>query len=210
MSLLRLALESLTPGQELYHYSDQKYMELKTREMTTRITEQDRLLASDDVMVRKMPGAYYEHISFFFERPPLSKMSRVFGHDHPFWYPGHEIYEHVVSIDDLPGFAYLVTESPDVTEFFYDERNDKLSNREYFEKVYQIRKRNHEIGDDLTKFKAVLAGMKGLTEKNYLALPDRSNFAEIKSKYAATVPHVMLYPKGGIIRVQSVNQVTVR
>ena len=208
MKLFRACLESMSGDQLLYHYSDQKFHELKTREITTTVTAKDREIAKEDVELRKMPGAYYEHISFFFERPPIEKMSQIFD-DHPFWYPGHQIYEHIVSVNDLPAFAYVVVESPEVNDFFYDERNDALSDKRYYEEIYKIRKRNGEIGDDPVEFKKAIQRLKGTVENAYLELSQRPNFESIKKKYAATVPHVMLYPKGSVVQVKSIKQVIV-
>lgn len=209
-AFLKWAMEGLDIGHKLYHYATTSYDVLKTRALSGEVTPMMIKQGQEDMAFRKMPGPYYEHISFFFEQPPIDKMSKIFGKVHPFWYPDHEIFEHVVSIDSLPAIKYLLTESPEVTAFFYDEKNDALSDEEYFNQVYAIRKKNKEIGSSIMSLRSVIQHLRGETVKNYLAMKDRPNFDEIKTKYAATVPHLMIYPSGGEIEVQTVNKITVK
>ena len=136
-------------------------------------------------------------------------MSTIFGNEHPFWYPGNKVYEHVVKIDLLPKIKYLITESPHVNDFFYDKESDKLTDEEFYNRVYEIRLANLEIGNSNADLKKAIERLKGETLKNYLRLRTRPNFADIRKKYAATVPHVMLYPERGTVSVSKVNSVTI-
>lgn len=197
-------------GHKLYHYASTEYDVLKTRALTGEVTAEMVKQGKEDMVLRKKPGPYYDHISFFFEQPPIRKMSKVFGTTHPFWYPGHEIYEYVVDISALPAFKYLLTESPDVNDFFYDPKNDDLSVEEYYKQIDLIRRKNKEIGSTVSELRSVIQSLRGETEKNYLSLKDRPNFEEIRDKYAATVPHLMIYPQGGNIEILTTNVVVVR
>lgn len=204
-----LILENYSFGLELYHYALSEYSVLKTSALISPPNKAMIFEGRKDVELRKMPGPYYDHISFFFERPPLDKMSSVFGNDHPFWYPGNKVYEHVVKIDLLPKIKYLITESPAINDFFYSKESDKLTDEEFYNEVYRIRVTNLEIGDSVIDLKKVIERLKGETLKNYLRLRTRPNFADIRKKYAATVPHVMLYPERGTVSVSKVNSVTI-
>lgn len=208
-AFLNWALENTDLGLKLYHYSDTQFDVLKTRALTGTITPEMIKQGKEDMAVYKNPGPYYDHISFFFERPPIDKMSKVFGKDHPFWYPGHEVYEHIVDIDSLPAMKYLLTESPEVTKVFYDPQYDNLSYQEYFELIYRIRIKNKEIGSSVRDLRSVIKSMKGETERNYMMLRNRPNFDDIKNKYAASVPHLMIYPVGGQINILTTNKVII-
>lgn len=66
-----------------------------------------------------------------------------------------------------------------------------------------------EIGNTVSGLKHQLSKFKGKTKDFYISARKRSDAQEHFNKYAANVPHVMLYPKNGIVNIESVNIVTI-
>lgn len=206
----RMAFENHRTGPNLYHYAAAKHPILKTRMLSSPPTPTEIKKAEERTKVNLDPGTYYEHISFFFEPVPLDLVGKTFGKDHPFWYPGHEIYEHTIPIDTLPDFKYRIVETPLANELFYKTDWDKeVDMAEYFKKLYDVQKQHGEIGESRSTFISTAQHLKGTVRKAYEELPKRPNWEELKSKYAATVPHVMLYPKGGEVIVAEIKAVKV-
>lgn len=199
---------------QLYHYSGSKHTVLKTRNAQgTHLSPEKLQAARESMEIHHDPGTYAEHISFFLEPVPLDKLGGIFGAHHHFWYPGHEIYEHVVDIASLPSFRYRVVETPLANDMFYKVDWDKLDDAEqqtFFQKLAEAQKAHGEIGSTVAQLRSCIRKFAGLTRKAYLALPGQPNWSEIKNKYAATVPHVMLYPEGGEVTVTDVEKVVVQ
>lgn len=211
--IFRLALEAHTLGLNLYHYSGARHSVLKTREKTAKTIEKKKLEeAKESMEIHHDPGTYYQHISFFFDPVPLDVVGRIFGKEHPFWYPGHEIYEHVVSLDHMPDFKYRIVETPLANKMFYDTDWDELDDSDklmFFRKLAEAQKAHGEIGHSAGQFRSVASEFVGKARKAFEELPKQPNWGEIKKQYAATVPHVMLYPKGGEVKVDKITEVKI-
>lgn len=196
----------------LYHYSKEKYSLLKTLEKQGKVTSEERK-KEEELYVKKcktykylVPGYYYEHISFFFERPPIEQMSSFFGNSHDVWFNGNILYEHIIDSSKIGTFYYELVESPEKTKIYY---NDTLSDKDYFNQLGKIMNDNMYIGKNNKNLELVCEKLKGTTLEYLKLLSSRPNFDEIKVKYAATIPHVMLYPILGQIKPINVNKVVI-
>lgn len=92
-------------------------------------------------------GAYYQHISFFFEPIPKDIIASVFNNEHKVWRSGNVLYEHQVKISDLGEFAFELVESPEVTELFYNPKYDKYVDKRWYELVHHTLETNKYIGN---------------------------------------------------------------
>lgn len=193
----------------LYHYSKEKFSKLLTREAQGVVSdkEKEKWLKLAEEQLR--PGGYHQHVSFFIEPVPLDIIGQIFGEQHAFWYPGNVIYEHQIKASTLPRFKYEFVETPYATELYYDPKSDNLSVEEYYKLLDKGQRKLKERGDNIRDFVEVAERLKGLTRECYINLPSRPNWESIKDKYAATVPHVMVYPQSGVIKVSSAKQVVV-
>jgi len=210
--VFRMALENLSPDMKLYHYAAQKHEVLKTVEVRSKISKTKQADAFEDMKIHKDPGTYLQHISFFLESVPLDVVGRVFGKDHPFWYPGHDIFEHVVSLDRMSDFKYRIVESPLANKMFYDTDWDELDDNDklvFFRKLAEAQKAAGEIGKGASQFHNAAIKLIGSTRRAFEELPKQPNWDEIKKQYAATVPHVMLYPEGGEVKVDEIHEVKI-
>lgn len=169
----------------LYHYAKKEFQTLKT------------LAKQRGGSAAEYPH-YENHISFFFERPPIEKLGLIFGPDHHTWHPGAHLVEHMVELSNLGTFTYELVESPEKTLLYYD---DSISESQYHRRLDEIVKRHKYEGDSVADLLYAVKQNIGQTEKCFMELPSRPNFDQIKNKYAATVPHLMIYPATGEIKV---------
>lgn len=178
----------------IYHYAAQPFDVLKTLEAQGKTNN-----------IPSIPD-YNQHISFFLEPIPFDFMGTVFGPKHHTWFPGSTVYEHTVLVKDITGFRYRIVESPEKTLLYYD---DTISDNEYHALLAKLIKENHYEGRDPQVFEKIQRKLKGTVREGYAKLSTRPNFAEIRDKYAATVPHVMLYPDKGVTPVKSHRQLKI-
>lgn len=190
----------------LYHYSSNFYKKLKTRAKQDNYTNEDKrkeqILEKEQYKKSgiKRPGLYSEHISFFLEKPPLDKITSFFPKNHHTWFKGNNLFEYIVDSSDLQNFAFEIVEFPEKTELYY---NDDISVETYYALLKQEINEKGYIGFGNKKFEKAAKPLIGQTEKYLSLLKTRPNYNDICYKYAATVPHVMLYPEEGIIEYKN-------
>lgn len=172
----------------IYHYSYKAFDTLKTLKAQGR---------SKDISSIK---DYDEHISFFLEPIPHEFMGTVFGPTHPVWFPGSMLIEHTVLVKDIGEFRYRLVESPEKTAMYYDTT---ITVEQYHTRLKKLIAQHKYEGTNPKDLEALQNRFKGVLRESFALLPSRSNFEEIREKYAATVPHVMLYPKTGLVPVTS-------
>lgn len=182
---------------KLYHYATEKYPQLET--LHYRQVKFDRKGASAE---------YGKHISFFFD--PLNPMvlDEVYGQDHIFWKHGHTIWEHVTESHSIGDFAYEIVESPEKIKLLYQLHRGELTINQYYKKVDQVVK-DHQYSGDQKLFDSVAHQFVGTTSRYQKEAKRYPNWDDIKNKYAACVPHVMLYPDKGYAPVSSASQITI-
>lgn len=194
----------------LYHYSLAKYDRLLSRRaqgITLSETEQKR--AEKDLKTYFLMGHYNDHISFFFEPVPLDIMGALYGKDHPVWKPGQTLYEYTIPFDTLPEGPYSVVETPLCQAFLYGEAYQKLPDHEWFKQRYEEQRKAGEVGTNHSVLKKQVYTYQGKTRDFFIRATQRKEFADYRLKYAANVPHLMLYPESGCVDYASVKTVKV-
>lgn len=198
---------------QLYHYSTTEYPELLSR--TAQGIQEEKRDA------HKHTGYHYnDSISLFFEPIPLN-LPTILHHEHKFWKSGAELYQHVVDSNALPvDILFRIVETPDITELLYTQDWDKIKqlNEKEGEALKQkylkeIKDRKNKMGyDDKGRIAFVrLARMFNRGIRNFYAEMYRLNKKYpddgLMDKYAATVPHAMIYPGTTPIRVHKVEKI---
>lgn len=181
----------------LYHYSSAKYKSLLTLNGQKKQVKESDGVGED----------YANHISFFFEPPPLEILGELYKGKHKFWFNGNEIYEYKIQLESLTDFKYKVVEYPEKTEIYYDT---SIDDEEFDKLLKEFEKKFNYTGDSVEELKKVLKRLKGTTKKYFELLPTRSNFEELIKKYAPTVPHLMIYPKSQEIHYESVRKIIIK
>ena len=193
---------------KLYHYSSAHYDQLQSRRVTG-LPMLPGMRVSDD---------YLDHISVFFDPIPSKLMPEIFYKGHPFWFKGHVIYEHVVEVADLEDeFNFRMVESDRRTELldkFSEEHNWEDDDPKILAKwkveELKMQRKYHEIGFDKASLIALIKTLpRDVTKYGYLKARSRDDFDLGYNKYAANVPHLMLYVRAGIIPVKEVFELTI-
>lgn len=201
---------------KLFHYSKDLHEVLKTkRAIGLSELEQAKL---KDKTLKKYPGRhYFDHISFFFDPIPVDIIGDLYGPDHPVWFNGNSLYEHEISINDPPfHIPFEVVESVNqihALDIFAVEHNwvdeDPILLNKWFEHIGREKIKWGEWGDTLPKLILQIKKNKGITRQSFINAVERDDFNENKRKYAASVPHLMVYPPEGYLPVTKVTKVVI-
>lgn len=185
---------------KLYHYSKERFSRLETKGY------QETGHGSKGLSFTNLP--YNCHISFFTEPLSLGVVSAAFNGEHAFWKPGAVLYRHEVNVKDCFPGIFKIVESEEITNYYYDDSID-LDAAAWDEFVLKNLVKLGYIGKKEVELNRAIDKLKGATDRAYRKLPERPNYESLKGKYAATVPHVMLYPENGYVNVSSSMKVTI-
>ena len=198
---------------KLYHYNQLVTDELLTKRAQGILTPEEIREAEQYAKRFKRPGPYCDHISFFMDPIPSSLLAHLFGDFHPVWYRGNEVIEHVVDTRTLDShILYNVVETPEKLKHLDSAADDDDSDEwliSYFKELNAIQTKNGELGQSLKGLDKQIIRFQGKLGDYYQSAKNRHDWEENKTKYAASVPHVMLYPSTGRIPVASSFYVTV-
>ncbi len=147
--------------------------------------------------------SYDRSISLFLEPIPLD-IASIYKGKHEFWQSGLELVQYELSINQLPaGIAWRLSESPEKTRLLYEKQDweaakeDKSLIAKYVKEIKDKEKAMGYVGhghDSLCKIvKRFNRKTRHYTEeaaKIAEKFPEDGGF----KKYAACVPHLMIYP----------------
>lgn len=208
-----------------FHYASEPYGSLLTRREQGILTREEIKKAEEMAKEYGRIGAYVDHISLFLNPIPSAFLARAFAagkgeENHRVWYKGSQLYEHIVHIEDIKNPKFELVESFRKTELFDSfckgRRWDEIpadEKNEYFDLIDKKLIEWGEIGygsDRLEKLvRTYNRQYPNATEEGYLKAVRRSDFKLNRMKYAANVPHLMIYPEGGRIEVGRINKVVI-
>ncbi|YP_009212997.1 hypothetical protein AVU38_gp148 [Ralstonia phage RSL2] len=191
-----------------YHYSKAKYATLKTSRLTHHLSPEAIKKDVADQALYGMPGGYYDHISLFIEPIPEKDIARIFEHKHEFWKSGQKLYMHIVDTADMPhDMVFEVVETPEMDEWSdrFDWYHMTRQQREMALRAFykEMRARGF-IGTGPGAMESKCKKYLGKTKWFYEQARQRDDAEETLRQYAANVPHVMVYPPNGELRVKDV------
>lgn len=198
---------------KLYHYHSTPLDSLLTKRKQGILEPQEITITEEEATRLQLPGAYIDHISFFIDPIPAKLLGELFGDFHQYWFTGNTIIEHVVDTDDLEAqITYRIVETPDKLQYLdsldiADDHSDWL--QEYYIGLNKIQAQNGELGTMRSGLEKQIERFVGRTDFFYQEARKRPDWEENKSKYAACVPHVMLYPAQGMIPVRERYRITI-
>lgn len=191
---------------KLYHYSNVEREELKSLFAVGKEKE-----GYD--YVRENPLIYTKSISFFLEPIPKDLPSLLKG-EHSFWKKGVEFYEHEVSIKDLPkNVPYRLVESIQKTDLIYNkqdwDRVEKEPNlrKQYMEEIKELEESLFFHGNDLGNLQKAIRNAKADIRRDYInmyKLHKKHPEDNLMSRYASSVPHLMIYVAEIPVKVNNV------
>lgn len=197
---------------KLYHYSKELYDKLKTKRISGLADKKEIEEAEKFQSVSGLPGAYVDHISFFFDPIPYKEIGNIYGNFHSTWYNGSELNEYIIDTRELDNdITYYITETPNQIKLL--DNTDWIDTDEflleYKKKLNALKKEWKEIGHSKKDLEEQIKLYKGKTLDYYIKARKRRDYEENKFKYAANVPHSMIYPKSGIIEYESVSKIII-
>lgn len=201
---------------KLYHYAEQLYSPLMTRHRKGGVSNKEYQSSLVTANMYHKVGSYFDHVSFFFEPIPLGEIGKIFATDKPHhtWVNGKVLYEHIVDSDLAPkDMRYNIVETPALREFWMKENlSDHDDDNQWidaFSRASALQKRIGEIGAGVASFNAVAPKYANGILKHYLTSKKSDRWDSNQRKYAADVPHVMIYSQIGTFQVELINLVTV-
>lgn len=179
----------------LYHYSVERYTELSS--LASRGLQKEGFDSNSSD-----PYAYNKSISFFFEPIPLD-IPEILHNKHKFWVSGTQLYQYEISTSQLKEQTpYLLAEGEEIVDLVYNKQDwSKVEDNPSLISKYkeEIRALELSLGYRGLKLDNLIKASKkyqsGIRER-YKALYELNlKYPEdnLLDKYAATVPHVMLY-----------------
>lgn len=195
---------------KLYHYSTEPLELLLTRREQGVSAEQ---ITEAEIKAKKLglPLPYIDHISFFLEPIPKETIASIFKNQHPFWKAGAEIYEHVIDSSSIPAQSqYMIVETPVIDQYtdqFDWSVTDLKVRSSYFIAMHKEMKRLGLLGVGIPKMVKLLTPFLGKTEGYYIKSRMAKDADVTKTQYAAGVPHLMVYPIGGRVKVEKVYKI---
>lgn len=196
---------------KLYHYSTERFPFIKTRR-EQGITKETLEEAEHKAKKMGLPLPYVDHVSFFLEPIPKETIAAIFSNNHPFWRAGQTLYEHVIESSDIDEKSfYRIVETPEIdkyTDRFDWSVKDLPTRSKYFVDMNKEMMRLGYSGYGISKMVKKCQQFLGKTEGYFIKARQRVDAADSATLYAGNVPHLMIYPIGGIIPVKSVSRIT--
>lgn len=197
---------------KLYHYSSVLYPELLTRTRSRNLSQEEQKVGLERAKKWNQPGSYNDHISFFFDPIPLEVIGKLFGPWHHTWFDGNKLFEYVVDTKDLAdNVLYDVVESPQLVKMLDETewQDNDIFVKAFFQKERAMKLKEGLLGNSRAGLDKQIKHFMGGTEAAYRAARQRPDAEENKDKYAAAVPHLMLYPATGSVSIESTNTVVI-
>lgn len=188
-----------------YHYSKEQYDVLKSHVLQGKVKRDNN------------PTQYGKNISLFFEPIPLH-LPEILHNSHEFWKSGNSVWCHEIDSRDLPiNILYKITESPEKVNLLYNkqdwtkaEGNEELTNQ-YISEIHQMEEKLKYIGKGRGEFLRISERFRSGIEGYYKAMYElhlKNPDDKLIEKYAACVPHAMIYPDMAPVRVSRSYMVT--
>lgn len=190
----------------LYHYAKQPFVVLKTRKARGEAGLPEVMEDDESSTFRHEIGPYSEHISFLFDPVPLDIIGDLFKRvHHSVWVSGTTIFEHVIDTGHLSKFKYSIVETPADVEFMnknWPEGTELTiaAKKRYFVAKAALKTKLGDSGEGNSDFEKAAAQFVGSTRAAYITATKNAS-EESLMRYAANVPHVMLYPERGVVRL---------
>jgi hypothetical protein len=202
----------------LYHYSLEKYECLLTLEeqWNRKIkvpTKEDLDYNTQRKVFRYDEFPYSQHLSFLLDPLPVDIIAKFKGGNNKL-YNAKSCWEYKIDIAAFKdNINYYMLAENDVNNFFaYNLWLDvEFPGKHfmYFKTRDLINKLAGNIGYDYLSLRSAVFKYKGRTREAFKELTESDEFEWVKTKgmYAPTVPHLMAYPKIGVIEYADVKKI---
>lgn len=175
----------------LYHYNAKLFKDIRS------------LALQADINKVSAAREYNHSVSFLFEPIPLDIASILKGRGRE-WRKGMRLVEYEIDINALEAdILFHITESPEKTKLLYETQDWSMAKgnpqlvKQYLHEVTELEKDLGYYGQGKNNLiKGINRIPKGIRRyyTEAVKLCDRENETAVYDKYAALVPHVMVYP----------------
>ena len=208
-------MQWMTPEKTMYiyHYSKERYKDLRSLRCQNKLTKKELDDLDTQYTLGFNPDKYTKSISFFVEPIPYDIIGDLFNNKHNVWKNGNNLYEYLVDVDTLEkNILFMVAESPAKSKYYLSQDTDNMSDEEfdkYLKIVEKVMYKNKDIGIGRSQLETQIQRYQGMTRELFIAARKLPDSESTKEKYAANVPHLMLYPSGGIIQYKKINTIVI-
>ena len=194
----------------VFHYSVNEYDVLKSKNKQNNLPlSQQTKLSAEKVNYNQSNWDYNDNISFFIEPIPTDIIGNIYGDDHPVWFNGNTLYEYRVSTRYLFPGNYSLVESKEVSELLIKHYENKISFDDYLKQEINIVKENQYMSSSFTQLAIIIEKYLGTTKETFKLQPNMPWWEDSRLKYAAGVPHLMVYPSLGEIAYKSKRKIII-
>lgn len=196
----------------LYHYSVEKYDSLKS--LSARELQKEGFVSNE-----QDPFAYNKSISFFFEPIPLD-LPEILNNEHNFWKSGTRLYQYEISTSQLEeDVPYLLTESEEIIDTLYNKQDWSKAKgqpeivKQYKAELKELETRLRYKGTGVDNLIRVAKKYRTGIREKYKALYQlhlKNPEDGLLDKYAACVPHVMIYVDKQVLKPQRVQRIRLK
>ena len=197
----------------IYHYSTELYENLLTREEQNKrglnvLSQEDKIDQDNKAKFRSRKYPYYKELSFMIDKLPFDIILKGgFDPDHKVYKSGNAVYCYYVDVEKLPKMYWQLIESP------VDSFMSKIFfiNVNWYKKIFfRIKSLLKQIQryetDDMDRLNIVIDKFKGTYPSSYTKWINSKEFEKQKHMYAASIPHIQLYPSNGEIKFDKVEK----
>jgi hypothetical protein len=200
----------------VYHYSTEKFDKLLTRHQrytdgTLDLTKEDLEKAENNAKFRSDPMPYHSEISFMIDKLPFDIILEAgFDENHKVYKKGNTVYCYSIDINKLdPNMAWRLIESPvDTLMAKLPWFNSNFYKKNFFKIKAFIKKAQGYQNNDHKKLVKTVERFQNTYRKYYTRWVHSKGFAEQKNMYAASIPHIQLYPQDGVINIDKVDVIS--
>lgn len=196
----------------IYHYNTKKFSVLLSLRKQGNLSQSEIEESEQKAKEYYKPKPYIDNISFFIDPIPTMLLGKLYPKDHKTWFNGNLLYEHVVDVNKLEhNILYSLVESEDDSNIMDNTDSSTVFDISWHKNKYNRKLRTGETGYGLMELNKQIRKHQGTLSKKFIEARNRkySDDPEVWSKYAAYVPHLMLYPSSGVIEVSSIEMIKI-
>lgn len=181
----------------LYHYStNDSFEELLT--VNFRSGKQHPVFTNKNEITKRF-GDYKSHVSLFLDKVDFKGLASAFD-NHPFWCKGNTITEYSISFRDIPEKINWEMAEVETTVSYSEYENLSDGVDKYWSALLLNKLKTGFAGESKQSMrKAILKCKTGIQQLQI----EKAKEDPQSKRYAADVPHLMMYPLDGRIKIFS-------
>lgn len=196
----------------LYHYNKVRFSVLLSLRKQGNLSASELRESEQRAKDQYSPAPYIDNISFFIDPIPTMQIGKIYPKDHKVWVDGNQLYEHIVDVSKLEhNILFSLVESTTDSDEVDATDDDAVFDRVWYKNKSDRKLRTGETGRGLDKLIKQIEKYQRTLPKKLVEASRRKYFndPDVSSKYAAFVPHLMLYPSRGVIPVIAANLIEI-